>query len=618
MRTLIRCLLALVFAHACLHAHGQTRAAAGAESRIALVIGNSSYTDAPLANPVNDANAIAKSLQGLGFKVILRTNVTQSQMRQAVRQFGDELHAGRGVGLFYFAGHGMQINSRNFLIPIGTDIRREYEVEDQSVDAGSVLSMMQSARARVNIVILDACRNNPFARSFRNSIVGLAPMQAPAGTLLAYATAPGEVASDGVGANGLYTQYLLRNMSVPGLKIEDVFKNVRAGVRQESSGKQTPWENTSLEGEFYFNINVTVNVQVTPASAAAPGVSRADIESAVSAALARREPDDSARRQAQQLEIERAVQAALRKREEEAAAAQASRQTQDAQTARAAVERLQQELAELRAARQTEAAPLKPAPTPATAAPVSVPITAAATRAKPVAAESSSPATQSEQVALAAPATSAPRPAPVVTVGQPPERPAIAHGDRWQYQVTDLYTGIKHHVAMEVQSVTENRIYTQNAPVNMTSADSRVQGGAIQVWDRNWNLLREGNTDYSSPYPEMQFPLTHGKKWDNEIRYPFLGGDWRQQNTGHVVGWEKLTVPAGTFDTIKIEIRGFWNLRHASMNAAGSGAVSEVLYYAPLARQFIKREINRSSPPVIRGGAGYPLRERWELTEYSK
>ena len=130
---------------ACSPAQAQTRpATTGAENRIALVIGNSSYKDAPLANPVNDATAIAKTLQGLGFKVILRTNVSQSQMRQAVREFGDELHAGRGVGLFYFAGHGMQINNRNFLIPVGTDIRREYEVEDQSMDAASVLSMMQS------------------------------------------------------------------------------------------------------------------------------------------------------------------------------------------------------------------------------------------------------------------------------------------------------------------------------------------------------------------------------------------------------------------------------------------------------------------------------------------
>lgn len=593
MRTLFRWLLAATLACAYPPAQGQPRAGAtaGAENRIALVIGNGSYTDAPLANPVNDATAIAKTLQGLGFKVILRTNVTQSQMRQAVRQFGDELHAGRGVGLFYFAGHGMQINSRNFLIPVGTDIRREYEVEDQSVDAGSVLSMMQSARARVNIVILDACRNNPFARSFRNSTVGLAPMQAPAGTLLAYATAPGEVASDGVGENGLYTQHLLRNMRLPGLKIEDVFKNVRASVRQDSSGKQTPWENTSLEGEFYFNINITVNVQAAPTGTASPGISRAEVESAVSAAFAKREHDEAARRQAQQLEIERAVQAALRKREEEAAAAQASKQNPEAQSARAAIERLNQELAELRAARHAPT-PLEPTPAASPAAP------------------STSPAPQ--QLALAAPTV---KPEPVsVIAGQPVEQPEVAVGNLWRYQVTDLYTGIKQTIAVEVQSVTGNRIYTQGS---MTASGSSAQG-SIQVWDRHWNLLRDGNTDYSAPYPELPFPLTGGKKWSSELKYPFNGGDWRQQNSGHIVGWEKLSVPAGVFDVVKIEIRGYWHLSHSNFRLAGSGPFTEVLYYAPAARQFIKREINRVFQSNQNAIGSYAIRERWELTEYSQ
>jgi uncharacterized caspase-like protein len=590
MRTLIRWLLASVLACAYCQAQAQPRApAAGGENRIALVIGNSSYTDAPLANPVNDATAIAKTLQGLGFKVILRTNVTQSQMRQAVRQFGDELHAGRGVGLFYFAGHGMQINSRNFLIPIGTDIRREYEVEDQSVDAGSVLAMMQSARARVNIVILDACRNNPFARSFRNSTVGLAPMQAPAGTLLAYATAPGEVASDGTGENGLYTQHLLQNMRLPGLKIEDVFKNVRASVRQESGGRQTPWENTSLEGEFYFNINVTVN-NIQAAPVAAPGISRAEVESAVSAAFARREQDEAARRQAQQLEIERAVQAALSKRETDAVAARSSAPDQDTLAAQAAIARLQQELAELRAARQAQPAPAAVAQTAPAAAPATL---------KP------------QQVALASPT-----PAQVITAGQPVEKPDIAVGNQWRYEVTDLFTNLKKIVALEVQSVTGNRIYTQSGPINTALAGAGVQGSAIQVWDRHWNLLRDGDMEYSSPYPELPFPLTSGRKWNNEVKYPFNGGDWRQQNAGHVVGWEKLTVPAGTFDAVKIEVRGHWNLAHASTSLSGSGPFTEVLYYAPLVRQFVKREINRVFFASRNSLGAYALRERWELTEY--
>ena len=224
-----------------------------AEKRIALVIGNGAYKDAPLRNPVNDARAIARTLQGLGFQVIQKENASLKEMQEAIRVFGDRLKGG-GVGLFYYAGHGMQVKGRNYLIPVNTDIQREDEVTYNGVDANLVLEKMDSAKNRVNLVILDACRNNPFARSFRSASRGLVPMEAPVGTLVAFATAPGSVAADGNGANGLYTQHLLGAMNQPGLRIEDVFKRVRAGVRKGSGGKQIPWENTSLEGDFYFKL----------------------------------------------------------------------------------------------------------------------------------------------------------------------------------------------------------------------------------------------------------------------------------------------------------------------------------------------------------------------------
>jgi hypothetical protein len=221
------------------------------EQRIALVIGNSQYKDSPLPNPVNDARAIARALSDSGFKVTKKENAGQKEMQLALRDFGDALKAG-GVGLFYYAGHGMQVKGRNFLIPVDAQIQREDEVAYNSVDAGQVLDKMEAAANRLNIVILDACRNNPFARSFRSGGAGLAQMDAPVGTLVAFATAPGSVASDGDGQNGLYTQHLLQSMQKPGIKIEDVFKNVRAGVRRDSQGKQIPWESTSLEGDFIF------------------------------------------------------------------------------------------------------------------------------------------------------------------------------------------------------------------------------------------------------------------------------------------------------------------------------------------------------------------------------
>lgn len=225
--------------------------AATGQRRLALVIGNSAYKSAPLENPVNDARAMARALESAGYTVMLHLNVDQRGMLAALRDFGGQLRAG-GVGLLYYAGHGMQIKGRNYLIPVGADIQREDEVAYASLDAQAVLDKMEAAGNGANLMILDACRNNPFARSFRSSQQGLAQMEAPVGTLIAFATSPGAVASDGDGGNGLYTRHLLNAMSRPGGKVEDVFKQVRAAVRRESNGKQIPWEVTSLEGDLFF------------------------------------------------------------------------------------------------------------------------------------------------------------------------------------------------------------------------------------------------------------------------------------------------------------------------------------------------------------------------------
>lgn len=222
------------------------------EQRVALVIGNAAYKDSPLINPINDARDMAAALRGLGFEVIFGENLSQTEMKRNIRVFGEKIRNG-GVGLFYYAGHGIQVKGSNYLIPVNATITTEEEIEYESVDAGLVLAQMEAARNRLNIVILDACRNNPFARSFRSTQKGLASIDAPSGTLIAYATAPGSVASDGAGRNGLYTQELLKQMKQPGLSIEQLFKQVRASVRRQTEGKQTPWESSSLEGDFYFS-----------------------------------------------------------------------------------------------------------------------------------------------------------------------------------------------------------------------------------------------------------------------------------------------------------------------------------------------------------------------------
>jgi uncharacterized caspase-like protein len=229
----------------------QLASAQSAEKRVALVIGNGRYESAPLRNPVNDANLVSSTLREIGFEVISRTDVNLREMQLAVREFGRKIQNG-SIGLFYYAGHGMQAGGRNFLIPIGAQIEAEGDLVLEGLDLNSVLEQMGVAQNRLNIVILDACRNNPFTRSFRSYSQGLAQVNAPAGTFIAYATAPGQTASDGKGQNGLYTQELLANMRTPGLPIEEVFKRVRIQVKQKSNNLQVPWDASSLEGSFSF------------------------------------------------------------------------------------------------------------------------------------------------------------------------------------------------------------------------------------------------------------------------------------------------------------------------------------------------------------------------------
>jgi hypothetical protein len=193
---------------------------------------------------------MAAALKRAGFQVILKKNARLQEMEDAIENFGNRLKRG-GVGLFYFAGHGVQVSGANYLMPIGTKINRESDVKYQSVDANKVLDEMANANNGLNIVMLDACRDNPFARSFRNASRGLAIVSsAPSGTFISYSTSPGNVARDGEGRNSPYTSALIQYMKKPGLTIEDVFKGVRQKLRKETG--QVPWELSSLEGKFYF------------------------------------------------------------------------------------------------------------------------------------------------------------------------------------------------------------------------------------------------------------------------------------------------------------------------------------------------------------------------------
>lgn len=225
-------------------------AQAPATPRVALVVGNAAYpAPATLANPGNDARAVAATLRKLGFTVVELHDGTRDAMLRALDQTLVLLRGRQGIGLFYYAGHGMQLNWHNFMVPVDARLARASDLVTQAIDVDRVVQAFKSAGNRMNFVLLDACRDNPFGGQAR----GLAQVDAPPGTLIAYATAPGNVAEDGDvrGGNGLYTQHLLREMTRPA-PVEAMFKRVRLHVRQQSQGRQIPWESTSLEEDFSF------------------------------------------------------------------------------------------------------------------------------------------------------------------------------------------------------------------------------------------------------------------------------------------------------------------------------------------------------------------------------
>jgi len=256
------------------------------DRKVALVIGNAAYASGALKNPVNDARAMAGKLQSLGFDVIVRENVKAREYGAALRELRNRLQPG-AVALFFYAGHGLQIKGRNYLPAVDADIRSEDDVPQQSLDLAQVFDTLEESKARVNLVFLDACRNNPYARSFRSMTGGgLAGVgAAPSGTLISYATRPGSVADDGDGRHGLYTSELLRQMDVANVPVEMMLKRVGASVKQGSGGLQEPWTEGMLEGDFMFRVDAAAAPAATVAASPAPAPApRADDGSSAAAA----------------------------------------------------------------------------------------------------------------------------------------------------------------------------------------------------------------------------------------------------------------------------------------------------------------------------------------------
>lgn len=227
------------------------------QKRLALLVGVSNYANAvPLENPVNDVDSMEIVLSKLGFDIITLKDINYKEFKNTLNEFGEKLN-NYDVGLFYFAGHGIQVEGINYLVPMDANPKSEKQVEFDCLNANLILSLMEDANNSINLIFLDACRNNPFKRSWNRSpsMQGLSYMSAPYGTLIAYSTAPNKTASDGEGQNGLYTSILLDEIISPELTAIQVLQNVRLSVIKKTEGEQIPWESTSLVDDFVFNDN---------------------------------------------------------------------------------------------------------------------------------------------------------------------------------------------------------------------------------------------------------------------------------------------------------------------------------------------------------------------------
>ncbi len=574
--------------------------------RIALVIGNSAYKDSPLRNPVNDARDMAATLRKLGFDVIEKTDASQKDMNRAIAQFGEKLRSDT-VALFFYAGHGVQVRGKNYIIPVDAHITSEATVRVEAVDVDSVMD--QLTVSSMNIIILDACRNNPFERRFRSISGGLAQMDAPKGSLIAYATAPGKTAADGNGRNGLYTQELLKNIQIPGLALEAVFKRVRNGVMVASGDAQTPWESSSLTGDFYFLGPTTVQLQMAaPVSPPTSAKSRSGAsdptpievllwESAKTAttvgelqAYLTRYPNGffadmaKARITAMSGSAGDKALAGVNKKvaADRAAAEEAQRESRERAEALAA-QKAARERADLIVAQSAAAEQ-------------------AAIEARRQAAAKKRTEEQPAITAATPPTASTHLPNTAQPVAQGAEKNSVGYtvGDKWQYQRIDKWKNTP--------------IGSLNFRVDKILANGNMEwnGGAIVTApDGGW--LRDARSavvaEYSPKKEWLPKELRVGAKQDVNmtVSRQVNGAQIDELHKGTLVvrSKEAVKVPAGEFNAYKIQVETEFN-----MPSRRFGQVSIVLWYVPELRNYAAYEL------AVRSNGTLTTYERQELTSF--
>ena len=602
-------------------------------SRLALIIGNSAYANAPLTNPANDARAVGGLFASAGFSVDSRLDANRSDMMAAIERFGAAARrAETKLVVFYYAGHGAQLDWRNYLLPVDAVVEKQEHMKQRCIDLSLLLGQLNAAKDKTFVIILDACRNNPFGAAYRPEQKGLSQFDAPVGSLLAYATAPGNVASDGDGQNGLYTEHLVRELGRHGTRIEDALKRVRLNVRLASHGAQIPWETTSLESDvFIFNggasqlseaeIEKQLEADVTEwtrikssktiddwvgylrnfpngrfAEIAQMRMNRLLAEAEKLAAEKRRQEEQKARAEQQareerqrveqqRLEQERIERERIRVAEEQRLAEQrrlAEEQRQAAEQKQLAelqareqrqrlaeqqslelqrrqeqerIERERQRSAEAErlaaAQRQLEedqrrlereklaaAASVKPAPPPATPA-------ASQSPQPPAAASATAPALEI-RAGVAVPMLIAPSANPY-SAGRYPLSRVFTVGDTATILISDILTGIEEQ--------TRHVIVTQ---VDY-DADRVEYNKGTTITDLMGNPIKMGQAEFDTPVQFTPAEFQVGKKWTAAFHRTQRGKTSNAYFDMHITGRETIAVPAGSFDSFRIEGTG-WNL----------------------------------------------------------
>jgi uncharacterized caspase-like protein len=495
--------------------------------RRALVIGNSSYALGALKNPANDARAIAEELRRQGFEVALGLDLKRGEMLAAIAAYADSIARSKAVALFYFAGHGLQLAWRNYLVPVDARVENPEDIKARCVDVNAVIEGIGRAANPMNMVILDACRDNPFGRDAKTEQKGLSQLDAPPGTLLAYATSPGNVASDGDAANGLYTEHLLREMKVPEAKIEDVFKRVRLGVRRRSQGQQIPWESTSLEQDFWF---------IPPKDVLREAQEEAERVKREQEAERKRQEELARIQREQQAERERREQLARLQREQEA---ERRRLEEERRSQLERLERQRQE--ELERAHAEQLAQWE-----RIAASTDIARVEDFLRRYP-----SGPVAELAQLRLdRLLAAQGEKPIEIVS---PPQNPYTAGSFRAD---TAFKPGDSYGYDLFDRDTREPRGSIRGTVTEVTETEVIFDSGL--VLDRLGNVVRLPDGRRFSPRQDQPLEYAVGRKWTTRFTTTNArGGRSESHFNFRITGRERITVPAGTFDCFVIEGEGY-------------------------------------------------------------